>query len=287
VSPDVLAIALGLFSALTLATTNLVVKATNDVLMTRTALSLSAALIVAPVAFFLPLPTPELWAALAISVPIHLFYQVSLIRAMHRGDLSLVFPVMRGLAPLLVAIGAFIVLKEELSLLSLSGLIISVCAVMSFAFLRGKKGDLGQSLSREALFWAAMTAIGVMCYTVADARGVRLAENRFTFVVWLFILDCIGVTLITISVRQARFWSGFKPVMKSGFFAAVLGVASYGAALIGYSIAEAARITALRETAVIFGAVMGWLILKEGMGPRRIVASVILAVGLMIMELGA
>lgn len=286
-SSDLLAVALGLFSALTLATTNLVVKASNDVLMTRTALSISAALIVAPLAFFVPFPTPELWGAFAISVPIHLFYQVSLIRAMHRGDLSLVFPVMRGLAPLLVAIGAYVMLHEQLSPLSLIGLMISVMAVMSFAFLRGQKAGLSQSLSREALFWAAMTAVGVMAYTVADARGVRLAGDRLTFVVWLFMLDCIGVTVIAVSVRQARFWDGLRPVMKSGFFAAVLGVASYGAALIGFSFAEAARVTALRETAVIFGALMGWLVLKEGMGPRRIIASVVLATGLVIMELGA
>ena len=95
------------------------------------------------------------------------------------------------------------------------------------------------------------------------------------------------MTVIALVVRQDRFWSGFRPVMKSGFLAAMLGVASYGAALYGFSIAEAARITALRETAVIFGALMGWLILKESMGPRRIIASVILVCGLALMELGA
>lgn len=286
-SGEVLAISLGIFSALTLALANLSVKATNDILVARAVLSTSCAIIVSPFAFFVPLPTPELWMAIAISVPIHFFYQASMIRALHRGDLSLVFPVMRGLAPLLVAVGAFVFLKETLSPLAIVGLLISVVAVISFGFLQGTKTASAKSLNRSALFWAGMTAVGVMAYSVADARGVRIAENPMTFVVWLFMLDWIFTTATALWARQGRFWSAVKPVMRHGIAGGALSVASYGAALYAFNLIEAARVTAIRETAVVFGALFGWLILKEGIGPRRIIASAVLVFGLALMQLGS
>ena len=285
-SPELIAIGLGLFSALTLAFANLVVKATNDILVTRAVLSTSCAILVAPAAFFLPLPTKELWLAMAVSVPTHFFYQMSMIRALHRGDLSLVFPVMRGLAPLLVAIGAYVFLQETLSPMALVGLLIATCAVITFGFLRGAQVE-GKSLSWSALFWAGMTALGVMAYNVADARGVRLAENPLTFIVWLFMMDWVGTVVVALVVRKERFLSAARPVMKFGIMGGFLSVASYGAALLALNLIEAARVTALRETAVVFGALMGWLILKEGIGPRRIIASVVLVIGLALMQLGS
>ena len=285
-NPELIAIGLGLFSALTLAFANLVVKATNDILVTRAVLSTSCAILVAPAAFFLPLPTTELWLAMAVSVPTHFFYQMSMIRALHRGDLSLVFPVMRGLAPLLVAIGAYVFLRETLSPMALVGLLIATCAVVAFGFLRGARVE-GKSLSWSALFWAGMTALGVMAYNVADARGVRLAENPLTFIVWLFMMDWVGTVVVALVVRKERFLSAARPVMKFGIMGGFLSVASYGAALLALNLIEAARVTALRETAFVFGALMGWLILKEGIGPRRIIASVVLVIGLALMQLGS
>ncbi|MFC6198200.1 EamA family transporter [Ponticaulis profundi] len=286
-SPDTLAIGLGLFSAFSLASVNLFVKASGDILVVRSVLSTSCALVLLPFAFFVPLPTPELWGAIAISVAMHMFYQSSLIRAMHRGDLSLVFPVMRGLAPLLVAIASFVVLKESLSAISWFGLFVSVCAVISFGFLQGQKVGAARRISRSALFWAGMTALGVMLYSVFDARGIRQAENPMTFIVWIFLLDWIGVTTVALYERRDGFIEAVKPVLRKGIVSGVLSVLSYGAALYAFTLIEAARVTALRETAVIFGAAMGWMFLKERLGPRRIIASVILALGLALMELGA
>ena len=111
-SSSIFPIALCLLSAVTVAATNLFVKRGGDVLSTRMIVSIAMALSVVPFAPFVPLPTTTVWAALAISVVVHWFYQFAMIRALHRGDLSLVFPVMRGLAPLLTAITATVVLNE-------------------------------------------------------------------------------------------------------------------------------------------------------------------------------
>src|SRR5688572_178047 len=109
------------------------VKMGSDILVGRALLSASAALTVAPAAFFVPLPDSRTWGALLLAVPAHYAYQLCLIRALQRGDLSLVFPVMRGAAPLLTAAAAFLFLSEALPPLALAGLVVATGAVFVFA----------------------------------------------------------------------------------------------------------------------------------------------------------
>ncbi len=276
---------LGLGPAVTLAAANAFVKASGDILISRATLSLSGAIIVAPAAFFVPLPTPETWAILAISVPAHWLYQFALVRAMHRGDLSLVFPVMRGSAPLLTALAAFAFLDESLEAPALIGLIIASLATMIFALPEGKNlGDA--SMRRTALLWALATGAGVAFYNIVDARGVRIAPTQFTFIVWLFMIDFIGINSVAIWARRGAYFSGLRARMRYGVMAGALSVASFGMALYGFSVAPVAYISAMRETAVVFGALMGWLFLKEGFGARRTIAAIILAAGLSLLQFG-
>ena len=262
-------------------------KASEDVLMGRVAMSVCAAVLMVPCTFFVPLPTPIVWSGLALSLLMHFLYQSAWVRAMHRGDLSLVFPIMRGLAPLLVGIGCYIIFDESLSVLSSVGLVIAILAVVSFGFLRGLKQGTSAKVSRDALFWAAMTSIGILGYSLADANGIRQASNPFTYIVWLFLLDFIGMTTVALVSRKARFFDDLKPVLGKGFLAAVMIVTSFGALLYGFTLTDAVRMTAIRESAVLFGAIFGWLILKESIGPRRILASIVLVCGLVLMEIGA
>ena len=184
-------IILCLVSAITVAATNLFVKKGGDVLSTRMIVSIAMALSVLPLVPFVDMPTREIWWALALSIVVHWFYQFAMIRALHRGDLSLVFPVMRGLAPLLTAILATVFLGETPGLLGWIGLIIATCALIVFAMPEGANLE-GQKLQRTALFWAALTALGIAGYSVVDANGSRLSAEAgtvFTFVVWLFLFD--------------------------------------------------------------------------------------------------
>ena len=261
-------------------------KASSDVLVARAIMSGSAALLLAPVIPFVPWPDGDTWVLLAISVPIHAAYQFCLIRALQRGDLSLVFPVMRGLAPVLTACGAFLVLDETLSLLSISGLVIASLAVLSFAWLQSRaKGDHALT-DPTALVWAGATALGVMAYNVADARGIRLAIDPFTFIVWLFVLDSVAVGVGAVLMRRGTLAAALRLNWRHGFIAGGLSILSYGSSLYAFRLTQAAHVAALRETAVIFGALMGWLFLKEGLGPRRLVAASVLVAGLGLMQFG-
>lgn len=285
-SSGIFPIALCLLSAITVAATNLFVKRGGDVLSTRMIVSIAMMLSVVPFAPFVPLPTPAIWGALAISVVVHWFYQFAMIRALHRGDLSLVFPVMRGLAPLLTALIATVALKESPSLLGWCGLLIATGALIVFA-MPEEKGGKHPPLKQAALFWAMVTALGIAFYSVADANGTRLAANTdtlFTFLVWLFLWDWIGITAALFWIRRGKVWENVAPQIRNGTIGGLLGTISYGAALWAFTLTEAANVTAIRETSVVFGAIFGAVFLKEAFGPRRIFAASGLAFGLMLLE---
>lgn len=283
-SDQVLAILLGLLSAITLAAANLSVKMGTDILVGRAILSMSAALLIAPAAFFVPLPTPAVWMALAAAIPAHFLYQICLVNAL-RADLSLVFPVMRGSAPLLTAIAALAVLGEALTPLGWVGLIFATGAVIAFA-LPGKGVKIKEHPDGRALLWALGTAIGISLYNVADARGIRMAADPFTFIAWLFLLDCLLITSAALVMRRNALAQAVKMKWGYGVVAGALSIVSFGAALYAFSLTEAAKVSALRETSVVFAAIMGSLFLGEGFGRRRVVAASILAAGLVLMQFG-
>ena len=279
-----LPVLLGLFSAVTLAVANVAVKRGGDILVSRVVMALWGAIILLPAAFFVPLPDPQTWKALGIGLAAHFFYQACLVRALHRGDLSLVFPIMRGLAPLLAGMAAWLFLGENLSPLAIAGLVIATLAVISFGMPNGG-ASFRQHPDFWALFWAGGTAIGIALYSVADANGVRGAANPATYIVWLFLLDPVAMTCVAIFVRRQSLLAAVAQKWRYGVVAGTLSVLSFGSALYAMDMIEVARVSALRETAVVFAALLAWLFLKEGFGARRTLASMLLAFGLVLLQL--
>lgn len=282
-APETLALLLGLFSALTLAAANLSVKAGSDILAARAILQVSAAGLVLPAVFIVPLPDAATWRALAFAVPAHFVYQIVMVGALKHGDLSLVFPVMRGAAPLLTGALAWIALGEALSPLAIAGLLLATAAVFAFA-LPPRGVGLFAHPDRRALAFALLTAGGIALYNVTDANGVRVAPSPFTFIVWLFMFDWLALTPLALWRRRGRWGEIIRAKWRYGLAAAALSILSYGAALYAFSLTEAARVSAIRETAVVFAALFGALFLKEGFGVRRVLAALVLAAGLAILQ---
>ena len=279
------AILLGLFSALTVAVANMLVKRGGDILAGRAVLSITSAALLVPFAFMVPLPSAAVWTALAFAIPAHMLYQFSLVRAMHRGDLSLVFPVMRGSAPLLTALFAVFILNEPQSALSWTGLCLTVLAVISFALPEGQAASRVRP-DAQALIWSGMTALGIALYSVADARGMRLAENPFTYIVWLFLLDFWGLLVVLVVARRGRVLADMRRAGRGAVLAGILSIFSFGAFLLALRLTDAAHASALRETSVLIAALLGWLVLKEPLGPRRTAAALVVVLGLVLMRLG-
>lgn len=281
-----LAIILGLFSAVTVALANLGTKLGGDVLTARMVLSVSMALCVLPFAPFVPAPPFAMWPGFLLAIGVHWIYQIGLVRALQRGDLSRVFPVMRGSAPILVALLAGVFLDEPLPLLGWAGLMLASLAVISFALPEGAViSDAQKKLDRSALLWAGFTALGIAAYTVVDTSIIRQMPSPATFIVYLFLLDWIGITGVTLFIRRGHVWQHVKPQLKPAMLGGVAGTLSYGAALYAFTLTDAAIVTALRETSAVWAALMGAVWLKEGFGTRRIIAAAVLAAGLILMQL--
>jgi drug/metabolite transporter (DMT)-like permease len=286
VDPGLFAFLLGMGSAVTLAGANTFVKAAKDILGGRAVMAITSALLALPIAFFVPLPEPQTWTILALSLPAHWLYQTALVRALSRGDLSLVFPVMRGSAPLLTAIFAALALGEHLSALSIAGLVIASLATVIFALPEKYFGG-SRAVRNSALLWAIATGACVAIYNVIDAQGVRSGSSQWSFIVWLFLLDWIGINAIALLTRGGRqFIASARAALWPGMGAGACSLASFSMALYGFSIAPVAYMSAMRETAVVFAALMGWWFLREGFGLRRTFAAIILAGGLSLLQFG-
>ncbi len=281
-----LAFLLGMGSAVTLAASNTFVKAAKDILGGRAVMTITASIIMFPAIFITPLPTSQTWMILGLSLPAHWLYQTALVQALSRGDLSMVFPVMRGSAPLLTALSASIVIGEHLSPISIAGLVLASLATVVFALPEKNFGG-SRRVRNSAILWAMATGAGVAIYNVIDAQGVRSGPTQWSFIVWLFVLDWIGITSINLITRGPKaFIAAARKTWKPGVAAGVMTVISFTMALYGFSIAHVAYISALRETAVVFAAAMGWFFLKEGFGARRTVAAIVLAAGLCVLQFG-
>jgi drug/metabolite transporter (DMT)-like permease len=288
--PTLLAFALGIGSAFTLAGANTFVKSAKDILGGRTVMTLTGSIIVLPATLLVPLPDARTWMFLALSLPAHWLYQTALVRALSRGDLSLVFPVMRGTAPLLTAISASIFLGEDLSPVAIVGLVIASLATIVFALPEKDFGG-SRAVRNSAMLWALATGLGIAIYNVIDAQGVRASVEgpgtQWSFIVWLFLLDWIGICTIMMVTRGRReFVASARRALRPGIAAGVCSTLSFSMALYGFSVAPVAYISAMRETAVVFAAIMGWWFLREGFGARRTFAAIVLAGGLGLLQFG-
>lgn len=278
-----MAVMLGLISALALASANVAVKIGGDILLGRAILSCSAALLIAPAALFVPQPDTATWSALVLAMPAHFFYQLCLVQAMSRGELSLVFPIMRGLAPLLTAVTAWLVLGQRLNGWEWLALAVATGAIVAFA-LPPRGSRLREHPDAHAIGWAALTAVGVSFYNAADARGVRIAANPLTFIVWLFLLDWLCITVTTLLLRRGEIAAALRLQWRPAASAGALSILSFGSALYAMSIVEAAKVSALRETSVVIAALLGTIFLQERFGGKRLAASVVLAAALVALQ---
>ena len=255
-------------------------KRSDDKLVLRGILGTTACVIALPFALMLPVPPWEVWKVMLFGVSVHFIYQFAQAAAYTKGDMSVVYPIMRGFAPALAAFFAFVFLKESLSHIEILGLIIVVTALVGFGWPQKIKIKDTRAALSLALFCGLLTAI----YTVIDAYGVRLAPHKFAFIAWFFVVEGIGIAVIVSVLKRDNLKARIAADVKGGVMAGGLGLVSYTTALYAFSIAPIAGLAALRETSVIFGAILATLWLKESFGIRRGILAIILALGLILMH---
>jgi phosphonate utilization associated putative membrane protein len=279
-----------LFAAMLHASWNALIKSGHDKAVDTALVHSLGAVVALPGALWVGLPPATAWPFIAASLVIHIGYYVALVGAYRNGDLGLTYPIMRGLAPMLVALASGVVIGEAptaVAWLGIAGITLGV-ALVGLA-------RPGEALHhRKALMFAFANAGIIALYTLVDGEGVRatVADGAGTlrYVMLLFVLD--GITYPTLVwlrrtrdrrreiVRYARRrW----PVATMG---GVASIGSYAIALWAMTRAPVASIAALRETSVLFAALLGTVLLKERFGLQRAVGTGVIVAGVMALRFG-
>ena len=273
-----------LVSAVLVALVGVLMKRSDDKLVFRALLSVSSAVIVFPFIFIVPFPPDGAWPYLLAGAFAHFFYQVCYVGAFERGDMSLVYPIMRGVAPAITAIVAFVFLNEALTPTEVFGLCIVVAALIGF----GWPDSTTNKMEWTAIFMAVICGVFIALYSVIDAAGMRISQvildQAWTYIIWFFLLDMIGMSILALYKRQDEFLSSSLIQFRPAFVAGTLSLFSFSLALYAFTLAPVAKMSAMRETSVLFGAVFAALLLKERFGGRRIVLAAIMVFGLLILQ---
>jgi len=276
-------VAIVLVAALAHASWNALVKSDDDRLVTLGTTNAVRFLICVPLVLALPLPARASWPYLAASAILHIGYYIFLVAAYRFGDLSKVYPLARGLSPLIVAAGAFAFAGERLSPVALAGVAIA-CAGIASLSVGGAAMDAGDH--RRSVAFAAGTSLFIAAYTVTDAMGARLSGHAVSYVAWLSILDGLPMLLAAAALRRAALSRHLATRAWKSAAGGALQLAAYGLVVWALSLAPMAAVSALRETSVLFAAIIGVKLLGEPLGARRIAAAAVVAAGVMMVELG-
>ncbi|HEY3726431.1 MAG TPA: DMT family transporter [Solirubrobacteraceae bacterium] len=263
------------------ATWNALVKTVTDRLALMAVMGATTAAICLPAAVLVLAPRSIAWPELGVSALLHTVYNLLLIEAYRDGEFNQVYPVARGTAPPTVAIAAALVVGETLSL----GQVVGVLAISGglFSLAAGQRHG-----SRRALGFAVLTGLAIASYTVIDGVGVRKAGSTLGYISWLFLASGL---LMPVALVVGRRLTQQPPriareLVGRGAVAGTLSLVAYGLVLWAQTSGDLAVVAALRETSVVFAAIIGAVALREHLPRRRIIASVVIAGGAALLALG-
>ncbi|MCG5477701.1 MULTISPECIES: EamA family transporter [Sinorhizobium/Ensifer group] len=272
-------IALVLFGALLHATWNALVKAGAEKSLDAAMVALGAAVVALPFLPLLPLPRPEAWPFILVSA-IFQFAYFQLVAASYRaGDIGLVYPLMRGTAPLIVAATSSIVVGEHLTDGALAGILTISAGVLTLA-LESRKGG------RRAIALALLNACVIASYTFIDGIGARVSGNAISYTLWMAPLPPVLLFAWAFMTRGVRSVLGHvRHHWLRGLVGGAGSLGSYGLALWAMTRAPVATVAALRETAILFAVVISVVFLKERVSIWRIAAACVIALGALLLRL--
>ncbi len=269
-----------LFGALLHAGWNALVKSSSDKDLDMAVIHLIGSILAIPLVALVGWPSVQAWPYIAASVAVHIGYYLALTGAYRHGELGLTYPLMRGVAPLLVALSATLTLGETLSPLAWTGVIgisagVLVLGLHAHAFAVPK-----------AIGFALANAVIIAVYTVIDGLGVRASGNALQYVATLFLLDGWPFALLMFATRGSALGRYARRRWPLATLGACASLGSYGIALWAMTRAPVATVAALRETSVLFAVLLGTWILHETFTARRALGAGVIVCGVMALRLG-
>jgi len=264
-----------LVSALCHAVWSAIIKSSKNPLSLMGITSVLEVTIFLPLTFTVPFPTLEVWYFLIATVIIHVFYRLNVIYSYRYGDLSYIYPISRGSSCLFVAIISILFLSSDISFAGFVGILI-VCIGL---FLISYSKNLSFNFRGFAL--AISTAILITAYTLVDGVGVRLSENGFSYIYWLFTLNGIPLLIIGLiskdGLRKRETYT-----FRSGIAAGVFATSSYAIVVWSMQFIEIAYVSSIREISIVFAAIIGMVYLFERNAKSRIIPSILIVSGISV-----
>ena len=276
-SPQVLLAVL--VGALLHASWNALVKSSTDKTLDTALIHVLCSFYAIPLCLYLGLPDPQVWPYIAASLLVHVAYYFALAGAYRHGDLGLAYPLMRGTAPVLVALSSLVLLDEALTPLAWLGVLCVSCGLL----LLGAGGAM--LAQKKAVVFALCNAVLIAIYTVVDAKGARLSGHVLQYAALLFALDGWPFAFLVLWQRKAAVMPYVRGRWRLAAGGAAASLASYSIALWAMTVAPVALIAALRETSVLFAAILGAWLLKEPWTRPRVLGTLSIVLGVMALRL--
>ncbi|WP_159236669.1 DMT family transporter [Raoultella terrigena] len=267
-----------LFAALLHASWNAIVKASGDKMYAAISVSGSAAVIALLLLPFAPQPSLASAPYLLLSSALQVVYTVLVAKTYQVSDMSQTYPLMRGTAPLLVAIVSVVFLGDRLSPLAWAGIGVICLAILAMAYN-------GRASSRRGVVLALINACFIAGYTLVDGTGVRLSGSALGYTLWSFLMNGSCLLVWATIARRREVSRYLRQHWHNGLLGGVSTMGSYGLALWAMTQAPLAVVAALRETSILFGALIAFVLLKERVIPLRIAAACGIAAGAILLRL--
>ncbi|SIN82708.1 DMT family transporter [Vannielia litorea] len=284
----VAALGLALMAAFLHAVFGALQKGRHDPWMSRGAIDFCYGAMAAPFALFVvPWPEPHMWVIFAGAYVIHVAYKICQAMTYTRGAYTVVYPVVRGTGPLFAVIGAGLVFGERFTGGQWAGVAVLLAGIYGLAVYNLRTVTLQRETMVAALGFAVLTGLFVALYTTYDAYGIRATADPFTFLAWFFFIDGLGFAPWVAMLRYRRMAEppALGPLMARGMIGGVVAFFSFGAIMLATRLDKVGEAAVLRETSTVFAALIGWLLLGERVGPRRLALMALIAAGAVIVEM--
>jgi drug/metabolite transporter (DMT)-like permease len=269
-----------LLGALIHATWNALIKARPDKFSASALVAVGAGVVAVPIMIALPAPPPAAWTYIAASALIHVGYFALVAYAYRAADLGVAYPLTRGTAPPATALFALLLFGETIGFngwLAVLAIAIGIVALSADALARG-------GLTRATAAAALANAGVIVVYTLVDGLGARLTGSGFVYVAWMLAATAILVLALILALRGNSFLVAARREWQLALGGGALALASYAIALWAMTLAPIGLVAALRETSVLFAAILGAVFFKEPFGPRRWLALVLIVAGIAVLR---
>ncbi len=268
-----------LFAAILHAAWNAIVKFGTDKLQGMVLLSIAHALIGLAMVLAFPLPDRASLIWLILSVILHLAYKTFLTLAYQKGDLSRVYPISRGTAPVMVLVVSLLLLNDKFTQWQVAGV-----ALIGLGILLMARGVFAHGERRDLLPYALAAAMGTAGYTLADGIGARLSMSPSAYIGWIFLLDASMFTVWALTFKGLKVIPKEPRVLALGLLAGTASVGAYWIAVWAMTVAPIALVAALRETSVLFAVLIGVFFLKEKADKGKIISALVIVLGVILMR---